>query len=232
MKAMILAAGHGTRMRPLTNHCPKPLLPVADKPLIVHALERLKAAMIREVVINTAYLGHQIPERLGDGAQLGLSLKYSPETEALETAGGILNALPLLGEAPFCLINGDVWCDFSINSWRIHRPISDQNDGHLLLVPNPPQHPKGDFCLNNEGLVMATTSSNALPTYTYSGIACFHPRLLLDYPHKRKRFALKEVFDWAIDRQRLTAEVYTGDWQDIGTPERLRTLEQQLASKR
>lgn len=226
MKAMILAAGHGTRMRPLTDNCPKPLLPVVGKPLIVYALERLKAATVEEVVINTAYLGHQIPDALGQGSALGLSLRYSPETEALETAGGILNALPLLGDSPFCLVNGDVWCDFSVIPWVTHSPITEHNDGHLLLVNNPPQHPQGDFSLTESGQLIPPDQKRK--TYTYSGIACFHPRLLLDYPNKRRRFALKEVFDWAIARGRLTAEPYSGDWQDIGTPERLQQLEQQL----
>ncbi|MGB8712043.1 MAG: nucleotidyltransferase family protein, partial [Onishia taeanensis] len=152
MKAMILAAGLGKRMRPLTDSCPKPLLPVAGKPLIVHHLERLAAAGITDVVINVSYRAEQIIEALGNGAAHGVSITWSREDSPLETGGGIKKALPLLGEAPFLLINGDVWCTPDLT----RLPRLDGDLAHLWLVDNPDQHPDGDFHLDGAGRVDAS----------------------------------------------------------------------------
>ncbi|MBT2785104.1 MULTISPECIES: N-acetylmuramate alpha-1-phosphate uridylyltransferase MurU [unclassified Halomonas] len=217
MKAMILAAGLGKRMRPLTDHCPKPLLPVAGKPLIVHHLERLREAGIHEVVINVSYRAEQIIEALGDGDAYRLRIHWSRETTPLETGGGIQQALPLLGEAPFLLVNGDVWCA------AIPGPQALQGDdlAHLVLVENPPHHTNGDF-----GLVEGRVNQTSTERLTYSGISVIHPALLAGQP--QGAFALAPLLRAAIDNQRVSGERYTGPWVDVGTPERLAALESQL----
>lgn len=218
MKAMILAAGLGTRMRPLTHHTPKPLLPVADKPLIVWHLERLAAAGFRDIVINHAWLGDQIEEALGNGERYGVSIRYSAEPEPLETAGGIQRALPLLGQAPFLLVNGDIWTDYPFAQLREHRPAA----AHLVLVDNPPQHPQGDFGLSG-GLI-----TEAEPRLTYAGLAVFNPAMFAGV--KPGAAPLRPLLDQAITRSELTGEHYRGRWVDVGTPQRLTELDIELRS--
>jgi MurNAc alpha-1-phosphate uridylyltransferase len=221
MKAMILAAGLGKRMRPLTDHCPKPLLPVAGKPLIVHHLERLRVAGIHEVVINVSYRAEQIMETLGDGDAFGLRIDWSRETTPLETGGGIQQALPLLGEAPFLLINGDVWCEALPSA----QALQGEDLAHLMLVNNPPHHPGGDFDLR-AGRVHQSSATRL----TFAGISVIHPALLAGQP--QGAFALAPLLRAAIDNQRVSGQHYAGHWVDVGTPERLAELESQLYRKR
>ncbi|KPQ20744.1 N-acetylmuramate alpha-1-phosphate uridylyltransferase MurU [Halomonas sp. HL-93] len=213
MKAMILAAGLGKRMRPLTDHCPKPLLPVAGKPLIVHHLERLKHAGIDQIVINVSYRAEQIIAALGNGHSYGVSIQWSRETTPLETGGGIHQALPLLGEAPFLLINGDVWCE--------HLPHAEalaENDlAHLVLVDNPEHHPDGDFALRDGRVYQAPA-----PRLTFAGISLIRPALVADQP--AGAFALAPLLKHAIDSQRVSGEHTAQHWVDVGTPERLAEL--------
>lgn len=222
MKAMILAAGKGERMRPLTLTTPKPLLPAGGKPLIVHHLENLRRAGFRDLVINHAWLGAQIEETLGNGEELGLSIRYSPEGEPLETAGGIQRALALLtdqGEDWFLVINGDIWCDFDLASLT----PPDGADALLVLTDNPPHHPGGDFCLQNDGMISADGDQRM----TFTGISLLHRRLfenLLPGPMK-----LAPILHDAIASQRAKGIHHTGRWMDIGTPERLRELDALLA---
>jgi MurNAc alpha-1-phosphate uridylyltransferase len=225
MQAMILAAGLGTRMRPLTDHCPKPLLDVAGKPLVVRHIERLAEAGFRDIVINTAHLGHMIEAALGSGEQWGVRIQYSRESQPLETAGGIVNALPLLGEDAFLLINGDIWCDFPLASLR--RPLLPHL-AHLVLVDNPPHHPAGDFVLVCDGA--STTGGTVLPRgeqtgLTFSGLSVMHPRL---FGHWRQRagdaFPLRDVLLPAMAAGAVSGEQYNGYWLDVGTPQRLQQL--------
>ncbi|WP_417359535.1 N-acetylmuramate alpha-1-phosphate uridylyltransferase MurU [Gallaecimonas pentaromativorans] len=217
MKAMILAAGRGERMRPLTDHTPKPLLVAGGKPLIVHHLERLAAAGIKEVAINTAWLGEQLPKALGDGSAFGLSIHYSHEGEALETAGGIRRALPMLGNGPFLLVNGDVYCDADISLLMAAKAPT------LLLVDNPPQHPDGDFGLIDGQVV------NTPRHYTYAGIALLDTALFegLAEGHGALGPLLRQ---WA-DEGRLGGLYHGGYWQDVGTPARLEALNHYLEDK-
>lgn len=220
MKAMILAAGRGERMRPLTDHTPKPLLPVGGKPLIVWHIERLAAAGFRELVINHAHLGQQLEATLGDGSHFGVQIRYSPEGEALETAGGIANALPLLGEAPFLVVNGDVFCDFDFS--EATRQPMDGVVAHLVLVDNPPQHPVGDFVLSAGKLV--DTDAARL---TFSGIGIYRPELFAGVPCGSKA-KLAPLLRAEIPQGRVSAEHYRGRWVDVGTPERLQALNEEL----
>ena len=221
MKAMILAAGHGERMRPLSDITPKPLLQAGGKPLIVWTLERLRDGGIREIVINHAHLGAQIESALGDGDRYGVRIRYSPEREALETAGGIANALDLLGDAPFIAVAGDIYCD-----WDFAKICSRDlagNLAHLVLVPNPPHHLEGDFALDQSAL-----RNDGLPRHTFSGIALYHPRLFAGLaPGSRHKLAplLRE----AADAGKASGELHTGHWFDIGTPQRLAELDHKLS---
>ncbi|QNU64837.1 N-acetylmuramate alpha-1-phosphate uridylyltransferase MurU [Vreelandella titanicae] len=221
MKAMILAAGLGKRMRPLTDHCPKPLLPVAGKPLIVHHLARLRQAGIHEVVINVSYRAEQIIAALGDGDAYGLHIHWSRETEPLETGGGIQQALPMLGEAPFLLINGDVWCA----ALPTQHALQGNDLAHLMLVENPSHHASGDF-----GLAGGRVNQTSTKRLTYSGISVIHPGLLAGQP--QGAFALAPLLRTAIDNNQVSGERYKGHWVDVGTPERLAALERQLQSER
>nr|WP_289072593.1 nucleotidyltransferase family protein [uncultured Halomonas sp.] len=218
MKAMILAAGLGKRMRPLTDHCPKPLLPVAGKPLIVHHLERLKRAGIEEVVINVSYRAEQIMGALGDGSAHQLHLHWSVEPQPLETGGGIRKALPLLGEAPFLLVNGDVWCDRLPSA----AALTEGDLAHLILVDNPEHHPNGDFALD-----LGRVTPMGEPRLTYSGIGILHPELVAREP--LGAFALAPLLKQAMAKQRVSGEHFSGHWVDVGTPKRLAELEQHLA---
>ncbi|HKJ50434.1 MAG TPA: nucleotidyltransferase family protein [Gammaproteobacteria bacterium] len=211
MKAMILAAGRGERMRPLTDRVPKPLLPVAGKPLIVHHLEALSRAGFGEVVINLSWLGEQIRDLLGDGGGFGLSIAYSEEPEALDTAGGILQALPRLGER-FVVVNADIYTDYDFT--RLRRADSP---AHLVLVENPVHHPEGDFSL--EGSKVGNLDS---PRYTFSGIAQYRREFFAGLA--AGKLALAPLLRKAAGQGRVSGELFAGDWTDIGTPERLDTL--------
>ena len=223
MKAMILAAGLGRRMRPLTDHLPKPLLPLAGKPLIEYHLEALSLVGVEEVVINVSYLAEQIVSALGDGSRWGLSIQYSHEREPLETGGGIARALPFLGEAPFLLVNGDVWTDFAFSNLISSLPAD--SDAHLLMVSNPEHNPEGDFALDGEHLALLGRSAVG---FTYGGLAVIRPALISDYSTDHPVFPLREVFVDAIARGKLSGQLYEGGWCDVGTPQRLSQLEQQL----
>lgn len=222
MKAMILAAGHGKRMRPLTNETPKPLLEVGDKPLIIWHIENLIATGIKEIVINMGWKGWKLPERLGDGSQWGIRIYYSDEqdTGALETAGGIQKALPLLGGEPFIVVNGDIWCHYDYRNLTLRH--NDQ--AHLLLVNNPEHNPAGDFAIKN-----GRVSTTGEVKYTFSGIGCYHPELFKNL--QPGKAALAPLLRKAMEEQLVGGEVYQGDWRDIGTPERLALLDQELKSK-
>jgi MurNAc alpha-1-phosphate uridylyltransferase len=228
MRAMILAAGRGERMRPLTDRCPKPLLPAGGKPLIVWHLERLVRAGFRQVAINHAHLGAQLEAALGDGSRWGLSIAWSPEAQALETAGGIANALPLLGAAPFLVVNGDVWCDFDPGRARSIALQMDAAalDAWCVLVDNPPQHPGGDFALENGRLLDRATG----PRFTFSGIGVYRPSLFAGIG-RGARAPLAPLLRAAAAEGRAGAELHTGRWIDVGTPQRLAQLDAQLAQE-
>ena len=208
--AMILAAGRGERMRPLTDHTPKPLLKVRDKPLIVWHIERLKQAGISQLVINHAHLGEQIEQTLGDGSAFGVNIAYSPEATALETGGGIARALPLLGEQPFLVVNADVWMDIDYAELSI-----DEDDlAHLVLVSNPSHNPKGDFTLN-DGRVEAEGEDKL----TFSGIGLYQPHLFAG--QSEERFPLAPLLRNAMSQNKVSGNQHQGIWMDVGTPERL-----------
>ena len=217
MKAMILAAGRGERMRPLTDSLPKPLLPVAGRPLIVHHIERLAAAGIRELVINHAHLGGMIETALGDGAAWGVKIRYSDEGTALETGGGIFRALPLLGGRPFLVVNGDVWCDVDFS--RLELPAGML--AHLVLVPNPPHHPRGDFVLQGHRVTDADGER-----LTFSGIGIYDPRLFAGC--EAGAFPLAPLLRKAMAEARVSGICHRGLWVDVGTPQRLQVLDRQL----
>lgn len=225
MKAMILAAGRGTRMAPLTDHCPKPLLPLAGKPLIQHHIEKLVAAGITELVINHAWLGHMLEEALGDGAALGARIQWSPEAEALETGGGIAHALPLLGADPFLLVNGDVWTD-----WNYADALQAELGTDLAclwLVDNPDHNPSGDFVLRNTRVRNPQQSAFAQsPRLTFSGLSVLHPALFHDCP--AGAFPLAPLLRHAMDSDQVSGQQLSGRWVDVGTPQRLTQLEQSL----
>ena len=220
MKALILAAGRGERMRPLTDHTPKPLLKVGGKSLIVWHLERLAKAGFKEVVINHAHLGGQIEQALGDGSQWGVHIQYSPEITALETAGGIANALPLLGAEPFLVVNGDTFTevDFGV----LTHALQANNHAHLVLVNNPPQHPNGDFAI--EAGKLKNTGEKML---TFSGVGVYHPDLFASVM-RGEPAKLAPLLRQAIAENQATAEYYQGVWHDIGTPDRLSMLDEEL----
>jgi MurNAc alpha-1-phosphate uridylyltransferase len=217
LKAMILAAGRGERLRPLTDRVPKPMLEVGGRPLIEWHLLRLAAAGVGEVVINHAHLGDQIERHLADGTRFGIMIRYSREPEALETAGGIALARPLLGNAPFLLLNADVYSDFPVSALLPHaeRLAAGAADAFLVLVPNPPHHPDGDFALDHGYARVDRT-----PRLTYAGIALLHPRLVDDVT-AGSRAALGPRLKAAAAQGRIAALRHDGLWFDIGTPERL-----------
>jgi len=216
---MILAAGRGERMRPLTDNHPKPLLKVYGKPLIEYHLETIAAAGIDEVVINTAWLGEQIVAHVGDGSRWGLRVHFSQEGwPALETGGGIFRALPLLGDEPFLLINGDVWSDWNLKSCVLPDCWTSSTRAHLVLVPNPMHHLQGDFGLQ-ERLVLRSAAQK----FTYSGIGFLHPSLF-DGCHEG-RFKLVSLLHDAVHKQQVTGELFLGHWSDVGTPDRLALLQ-------
>lgn len=214
MRAMVLAAGRGERLRPLTDQTPKPLLMVRGKPLIIWHLEALARAGVRDVVINLAWLGAMIRAAVGGGERFGLRVQYSAEPEgALETGGGIFQALPLLGEAPFMLVNGDIYTDLDLARLR----IAPGALAHLVLVPNPEHHPRGDFALQR-GELLETGD----PRYTYAGIGIYRPELFATCAPGR--FPLLPLLRAAIAARRLHGELYQGQWTDVGSVERLAAL--------
>jgi MurNAc alpha-1-phosphate uridylyltransferase len=217
MRAMILAAGRGERMRPLTDRVPKPLLRVAGKPLIEYHLEALAAAGFRELVINHAHLGGQIESALGDGSRWGVRIRYSPEGRALETGGGIFRALPLLGDAPFLVVNGDIWTDFGYPP----RHLAPGIVAHLVLVANPTHHPQGDFHLRGDRVANAGG-----PRLTFGGIGVYHPRLFA--ASAPGAFPLAPLLRAACDRGEVSGERFAGRWVDVGTPQRLQALDGML----
>jgi MurNAc alpha-1-phosphate uridylyltransferase len=226
MKAMILAAGRGERMRPLTDNTPKPLLLAGGKPLIVWHLEHLAASGFDEVIINHAHLGTQIEAALGDGSHFGLRIRYSPEPPgALETAGGIARALPLLGETPFLVVNGDVWCDWAFSQAPQHARTLAKGHAHLVFVDNPPQHAGGDFTL--DGATVKFAAAAPAQTLTYAGTGIFSPEFFANVP-AGAIMKLRPLLDAAIAEQRLSGEHHRGKWVDVGTPERLAELDREL----
>ena len=215
---MILAAGRGERLRPLTDHTPKPLLQAGGRPLIEHLIVALAAAGFRELVVNLAYLGDQIREHLGDGRRWGIGIAYSDEgPEPLETAGGIRHALPLLGNDPFLVVNGDIATDFPFE--RLHRPPS--GDAHLVLTANPEHHPVGDFALDGQSL-----RANGRERHTFAGIGLYRPSLFASLPEGR--CALAPLLREAMAHGRVTGELHAGFWMDIGTRERLQEFDARL----
>lgn len=222
MKAMILAAGRGERMRPLTDITPKPLLEVGGKPLIVWQIEKLSRAGFTEIIINIAHLGYKIPLAVGDGSRWGITIVYSDEQKegALESAGGIIKALPLLGDEPFLVVNGDVWSDYSFDAE--YDLIGDL--AHLVLVPNPEHNPKGDFALQNSRVL-----NEGKPKYTFSGIGYYKAELFKDREYGKH--ALAPLLREEMEKGRVSGELYKGEWQDIGTPERLNDTRVLLKSR-
>ncbi len=224
-RALILAAGEGRRMRPLTDHTPKPLLAVGGKPLIQWQIERLRAAGITELVINHAHLGEKLEAALGDGSTLGVHILWSREPQPLETAGGIATALPLLGNAPFLVTNGDVYADFDYaRLLPVLRDMADNPEhlAHLVLVNNPPHHPEGDFALEGQ-LIRAA----AAPLLTFSGIGCYRPELFAGIPLFTQA-KLAPLLRAALLQNRVSGEHFTGRWEDVGTPQRLADLDKEL----
>jgi N-acetyl-alpha-D-muramate 1-phosphate uridylyltransferase len=219
MKAMILSAGRGERMRPLTDHTPKPLLPVAGKPLIEHTINQMVSAGFTEIVINHARFGQQIEDYLGNGKHYGISIAYSSEgDEPLETAGGIINALPLLGKEAFLVVNGDIATDFPFA--ELKKVSVDL--AHLVLVDNPIHHTNGDFGLDKSGRI----TENDSPLSTFSGIGLYHPDLFSKTPPGKSKLA--PLLRAAIKENKVTGQHYSGFWMDIGTPERLQDLDNYL----
>lgn len=218
MKAMILAAGRGERMRPLTNATPKPLLQIKGRCLIEYHLQALKAAGVEQVVINISWLGQQIRTYLGDGDRYGVHIDYSDEgAEPLETAGGIVQALPLLGEAPFIVVNADIFTDY--NFTKLCEPPL-RGLAHLVMVANPEHHQQGDFHLDASGCL-----SEGSPRYTYSGIGVYSPALFAGM--QAGKHALAPLLCQAMRDRQITGELYHGRWHDIGTPPRLYELDQE-----
>lgn len=231
---MILAAGRGERMRPLTDHTPKPLLSAGGKPLIVWHIERLVKAGITDLVINHAHLGMQIEQALGDGSQFGARIRYSNEGTALETAGGIANALHLLGEQPFAVVNGDVYCDYDFSHLpsRAAALANSEDMTHLVLVDNPEHNLKGDFVLH-AGRIVPTNdqrlTTNDSQQLTFSGIGLYKPQLFADIPRGTKA-ALAPLLREQIALGKVRGEHHRGTWIDVGTPQRLADLDAQLRS--
>ena len=226
--AMIFAAGRGERMRPLTDTCPKPLLEAGGKPLVVWQIERLAAAGVKTIVINHAWLGAQIEAALGNGSRWGVALRYSAETEALETAGGIAQARHLIGEGVFIAVSGDVFCDFDYARLRDHAEALEARDEpgmHLVMVPNPPFHPKGDFALNDGVLAL-----DGAPRHTFGNIGLYDTRMFRDLAPGTRR-ALTPYYRETIAAGRASGELYEGRWENVGTPAQLRALDEELRAR-
>lgn len=223
MKAMILAAGRGNRLRPLTDTCPKPLIKVCGKPLIVYHLENLKSAGFTDIVINVRYLGEKIQTALGNGQSFGVNIAYSVEDTELEVGGGICQALPLLGNSPFAIINGDIWTDYPFQTLK----QKSKGLAYLVLVDNPAHNLKGDYAIIENNLLKR---DQALQTFTYSGISVLHPDLFKE-EEKGTSFRLAKCLDKAAQNNTLYGEYFGGTWTDVGTLERLQFLENSLCSQ-
>ena len=214
MRAMILAAGRGERLRPLTDHTPKPLLPIAGVPLIVHQVQWLQRAGIRDIVINLHHLGELIEATLGPGHDLGVSITYSHEKTLLETGGGIVQALPLLGAAPFLILNGDIWTDYPFERLTDSTHSLGNDLARLVLTQTPAHRSGGDFGLDGERVTRDTERP-----YTYCGVSVLAPELFRNAP--RGRFSLRDLLFDSIARDRVRGELFQGRWTDIGTPDQL-----------
>ncbi|MGX9461763.1 N-acetylmuramate alpha-1-phosphate uridylyltransferase MurU [Shewanella sp. A14] len=226
MNAMILAAGRGERLRPLTDTLPKPLVSIAGKPLIEYHLEKLAQIGVKHVVINQAWLGHKLPEILGDGSRWGMQISYSKETVALETAGGIKQALPLLGDDPFLVINGDIFIDQLPDVTMAYTQVSQGYvDACLWLVDNPEHHPQGDFSLDTQGKL----SLNDVQKLTFSGLGIYHPQLFNDLPAGKQ--ALGPLLKQGIAQQRIIGKYFNAYWCDVGTLLRLEQLQNRLLTQ-
>jgi N-acetyl-alpha-D-muramate 1-phosphate uridylyltransferase len=226
--AMIFAAGRGERMRPLTDTCPKPLLPAGGKPLIVWQIERLAMAGVERIVINHAWLGEQIEAALGDGARWGVELRYSAERDALETAGGIAQAMHLLGDGVFIAVSGDVFCEFDYASLRDRAAAlasSDDPGMHLVMVPNPPFHPTGDFALER-----GTLALEGAARFTFGNIGLYDARMFRDLAPGTRR-ALTPYYRETIAAGRASGELYEGRWENVGTPAQLQALDDELRAR-
>jgi N-acetyl-alpha-D-muramate 1-phosphate uridylyltransferase len=218
---MVLAAGRGERMRPITDTLPKPLVPVAGKPLIGYHLERLARAGFQNVVINLSWLGDRISAALGDGHDYGLSITYSEEgPEPLETGGGIFKALPLLGPGPFLVVNGDTWSDIEYG----HLALEDGANGHLVLVPNPTHNTRGDFGIDGDFVV-----DRDVDRFTYSGVGVYRPEFFAGC--SPGKFPMLPLLKRAISARLLRGEVHRGEWCDVGTPQRLATLDAEVRAR-
>ena len=240
--AMIFAAGRGTRMRPLTDTTPKPLLKVGGRMLIEYHLDKLGRAGVREVVINTSYLAGQFPTALGDGARWNLHIRYSHEgPQALDTGGGMLHALPLLGSDAFIAVNGDVWTDFDFSGLQ----LAPGRLADLVLIDNPPQHPRGDFGIDGAGHLQAwadSSASGALRALTFAGIGVYRPQLFADWRRhvgdppgadaKPPRFSIVPLLRALMPAGGVTWQYHAGEWADVGTPERLAALDDALQPRR
>jgi MurNAc alpha-1-phosphate uridylyltransferase len=230
---MILAAGRGERMRPLTDHTPKPLLAVGGKPLLVWHIERLRAAGFTRIVINHAHLGQKIEEALGNGAAFGVAIDYSREASALETAGGIATALRLIASDVFVVVNGDIYCeyDFSRIAEPVRRLAAGRDQAHLVLVDNPPHHPAGDFVLDGGRVTNADAPLARQPArLTFSGVGVYQRALFAHTPAGQKA-PLAPLLRAAIDAGRVSGEHYAGRWEDVGTPARLAALDFELRQR-
>ena len=224
MRAMILAAGRGERMLPLTRHTPKPLLQVGGRPLLEHHILNLKAGGFEQLVINAAYLAGQIIEFCGDGSRWGVHIEVSEEEEPLETAGGIVRALPMLGDGPFAVVNGDIWCDYPFANLARHLPVP--GGAHLVLVANPDHNPGGDFTLSGRDVTPAGPGD----TLTFSGVAVYQPDFFSGATTGKA--PLKPLLDRAIAAGNVSGERYNGAWVDVGTPQRLQDLDHALSETR
>jgi len=221
MKAMILAAGFGERLRPLTNDTPKPLLKIGTKPLIQYHVERLASAGVRELVINTSWLGDQIESFLGDGSRFGVSIAWSREVEPLDTGGGIRRALPLLGSDPFLVINGDIWTNYPL-TLLVEREWPEEIDAHLVLVPNPEHNLKGDFTLDSQRCVRYPLGNDE--SATFSGMSVMRPEMFALFSSASEKFPLRDVLAGSVNGGYVTGEIFHDTWWDVGTVERLQAL--------
>lgn len=221
MKAMILAAGRGERLRPLTDVTPKPLIQVAGRSLIEYHIDNLAAAGFSDIIINTAWLAEKIHHQIGDGSRYGVNISYSDEGEALETAGGIINALPLIGDQPFLVVNGDIWCDFRFSSLP---SLQTDIEAHLVLVNNPEHNPEGDFSLR-DGLLKNSGDEK----YTYSGIGIFTAEFFAGQP--AGKLALAPVIRKKCELGQVSGQTYDGIWTDVGTLDRLAAIEQHIGNR-
>jgi MurNAc alpha-1-phosphate uridylyltransferase len=228
LKAIVLAAGRGERLRPITDTTPKPLVPVAGKPLIVYHLEALRRAGVRDVVINLSWLADRIRERLGDGSDYGVHITYSDEGPvALETGGGIYKAIPVLGPGPFLVVNGDTWTDIDLAALG-SCAAADAASGataRIVLVPNPIQHPRGDFGLEGDFVV-----ERQMDRFTYSGVGLFRPEFFAGCAPGK--FPLAPLLKRAISERRLLGQVHRGEWCDVGTPQRLAELDERVGASK